>query len=68
MTARGSGAAISAIPARRNDKRRGWYPTVIRLWDEAWAQFIPLLDYDLENPQGHLLHAAIESLNTRYRS
>jgi transposase-like protein len=26
----------------------GRYPAVIRLWDNAWAEFIPFLDYDLE--------------------
>ena len=24
------------------------YPAVIRLWDNAWAEFIPFLDYDVE--------------------
>jgi putative transposase len=24
------------------------YPAIIRLWDNAWEQFIPFLDYDLE--------------------
>jgi putative transposase len=24
------------------------YPAVVRLWDNAWDEFIPFLDYDLE--------------------
>ncbi len=24
------------------------YPAIVRLWDNAWAEFIPFLDYDLE--------------------
>jgi putative transposase len=24
------------------------YPAIIRLWDNAWEEFIPFLDYDLE--------------------
>ena len=32
------------------------YPAVIRLWDNAWEEFIPFLDYDVEIRQVHLLH------------
>jgi len=24
------------------------YPAVVRLWDNAWTEFIPFLDYDIE--------------------
>jgi transposase-like protein len=24
------------------------YPAIIRLWEGAWEQFIPFLDYDIE--------------------
>jgi hypothetical protein len=24
------------------------YPAIVRLWENAWAEFIPFLDYDLE--------------------
>jgi transposase-like protein len=24
------------------------YPAVVRLWDNAWSEFIPFLDYDVE--------------------
>jgi putative transposase len=28
------------------------YGAIIRLWENAWEQFIPFLDYDIEIPQG----------------
>jgi transposase-like protein len=40
---------------------------VIRLWDNAWAEFIPFLDYDLEIRRVICSTNAIESLNARYR-
>ncbi|MEV0734358.1 IS256 family transposase [Polymorphospora sp. NPDC050346] len=49
------------------DKWAGRYPAVIRLWDNAWAEFIPFLDYDLEIRQVICSTNAIESLNARYR-
>lgn len=32
------------------------YPAVITLWDNAWSEFIPFLDYDAEIPPGDLFH------------
>ena len=43
------------------------YPAVIRLWDNAWSEFIPFLDYDVEIRQVICSTNAIESLNARYR-
>jgi len=43
------------------------YPAVIRLWDNAWQEFIPFLDYDLEIRRVICSTNAIESLNARYR-
>jgi len=43
------------------------YPAVVRLWDNAWAEFIPFLDYDLEIRRVLSTTNAIESLNARYR-
>jgi putative transposase len=42
-------------------------PNVIRLWDNAGAEFIPFLDYDLEIRKVICSTNAIESLNARYR-
>ena len=43
------------------------YPAVVRLWDNAWDEFIPFLDYDLEIRRVLCSTNAIESLNARYR-
>ncbi|GHJ54293.1 hypothetical protein Nm8I071_36000 [Nonomuraea sp. TT08I-71] len=40
---------------------------MIRLRDNAWAEFIPFLDYDLEIRKVICSTNAIESLNARYR-
>jgi len=56
---RSTGQPASAAGAR--------YPAVIRLWDRAWAEFIPFLDYDLEIRRVICSTNAIESLNARYR-
>jgi putative transposase len=48
----------AAAKAAFDDVAEKWgksYPAVVRLWDNAWEEFIPFLDY------------AIESLNARYR-
>ena len=43
------------------------YPAMIRLWENAWAEFIPFLDYDIEIRTVICSTNAIESLNARYR-
>lgn len=43
------------------------YPAIVRLWDNAWEEFIPFLDYDLEIRRVVCSTNAIESLNARYR-
>ncbi len=64
--------AINATAARSafDDLAEKWgqrYPAVIRLWDNAWAEFIPFLDYDVEIRTVICSTNAIESLNARYR-
>jgi putative transposase len=64
--------AVNATAARAAfddlaDKWGSRYPAVIRLWDNAWAEFIPFLDYDVEIRQVLCSTNAIESLNARYR-
>ncbi|MBM0280157.1 IS256 family transposase [Micromonospora tarensis] len=64
--------AVNAAAARAAfedlaEKWGGRYPAVIRLWDNAWAEFIPFLDYDLEIRKVICSTNAIESLNARYR-
>jgi transposase-like protein len=64
--------AVNASAARAAfddlvDNWGGRYPAVVRLWDNAWAEFIPFLDYDVEIRQVLCSTNAIESLNARYR-
>jgi putative transposase len=64
--------AVNATAARAafEDLAQKWgprYPAVIRLWDNAWAEFIPFLDYDVEIRTVICSTNAIESLNARYR-
>jgi transposase-like protein len=42
-------------------------PAVIRLYEVAWEEFIPFLDYDVEIRKVLCSTNAIESLNARYR-
>lgn len=43
------------------------YPAIVRLWDAAWAEFVPFLEYDLEVRRVICTTNAIESINARYR-
>ena len=43
------------------------YPAAVRLWRNAWEEFIPFLDYDKEIRKMICSTNAIESLNARYR-
>jgi transposase-like protein len=64
--------AVNAAAARAalDDLAERWgqrYPAIIRLWHNAWDEFIPFLDYDVEIRQVICSTNAIESLNARYR-
>jgi putative transposase len=64
--------AVNAAAARDafDELAEKWgprYPAVVRLWDNAWAEFIPFLDYDVEIRRVICSTNAIESLNARYR-
>jgi putative transposase len=59
-----------AAAAAVDDLEQKWgqrYPAIIRLWRNAWTEFIPFLDYDLEIRKVICSTNAIESLNARYR-
>ena len=43
------------------------YPAIKKLWENAWEEFIPFLDYDVEIRKVLCSTNAIESLNARYR-
>jgi putative transposase len=68
---------VRSWSAQRSNRRRTFdelaakwgqrYPAMIRVWDNAWADFIPFLDYDIEIRRVICSTNAIESLNARYR-
>jgi putative transposase len=65
-TAVGAPAARAAL----DDLAEKWgqrYAAIIRLWENAWDEFIPFLDYDVEIRRVICSTNAIESLNARYR-
>ena len=43
------------------------YPGIIRLWDNAWAEFVPFLAFEVEVRRVIFSTNAIESLNARFR-
>lgn len=49
-------AAAEAALDTLEDKWGQRYPAIIRLWRNAWNEFIPFLDYDVSDPPRHLLH------------
>lgn len=60
-------AAASMALDELTEKWGQRYPAVVRLWNNAWAEFIPFLDYDVEIRKVICSTNAIESLNARYR-
>ena len=64
--------AVNANVARAafEDMAEKWgarYPAIVKLWDNAWEEFIPFLAYDVEIGTVICSTNAIESLNARYR-
>jgi putative transposase len=43
------------------------YPAIIKLWESAWAEFVPFLAFDAEIRTVIATTNAIESLNARFR-
>jgi putative transposase len=43
------------------------YPAIVRLWENAWAEFVPFLAFDKEIRALITTTNAIESLNARFR-
>lgn len=43
------------------------YPAIIKLWENAWAEFVPFLAFDVEIRKVICTTNAIESLNARLR-
>jgi putative transposase len=60
----------TAAKAALDDLTDKWgvkYGAIIRLWERAWEQFTPFLEYDVEIRRVICSTNAIESLNARYR-
>ncbi len=43
------------------------YPAIVRLWENAWAEFVPFLGFDVEIRKVICSTNAIESVNARIR-
>jgi putative transposase len=43
------------------------YPAIVRLWENAWAEFVPFLQFDVEIRRIVCTTNAIESVNARIR-
>lgn len=63
VNADAAGAALDDLDSKWGQR----YPAMIRLWRNAWEEFIPFLDYDVEIRRVICSTNAIESLNARYR-
>ncbi len=45
----------------------GRYPAIVKLWQDAWAEFVPFLNFDTEIRRVICSTNAIESVNARIR-
>jgi putative transposase len=59
-------AALDAF-AEFSGKWERKYPAIVRLWTNAWPEFVPFLQFDLEIRKIVCSTNAIESLNARFR-
>jgi putative transposase len=60
----------AAAKARFDEFTQAWgdkYPAIIRLWANAWAEFVPFLGFDVEIRKIVCSTNAIESVNARIR-
>ena len=65
-TAVSESAALDAF-AEFSEKWEKRYPAIIRLWENAWAEFVPFLQFDNEIRAVICTTNAIESVNARLR-
>jgi transposase-like protein len=65
-TAPSEAAALDAF-AEFSGKWEKRYPAIIRLWENAWAEFVPFLQFDREIRTIICTTNAIESINARLR-
>jgi len=60
----------SAAAERFGEFQDAWgkkYPAIVRLWENAWAEFVPFLSFDVEIRTVICSTNAIESVNARIR-
>lgn len=63
-------ATEAAARERFTEFAEAWgarYPAIVRLWDQAWAEFVPFLAFDPEIRRIICSTNAIESVNARIR-
>jgi putative transposase len=65
-TAASEAAALDAF-AEFSAAWEARYPAIVRLWESAWAEFVPFLAFDTEIRTLITTTNAIESLNARFR-
>jgi putative transposase len=65
-TAPSEAAALDAF-AEFSGTWEAKYPAIVRLWENAWAEFVPFLGFDKEIRTLICTTNAIESLNARFR-
>jgi putative transposase len=65
-TAASEAAALDAFAAF-SGTWEARYPAIVRLWENAWAEFVPFLAFDREIRTIICTTNAIESLNARFR-
>jgi hypothetical protein len=37
-----------------SDNWEAKYPAIVRLWNNAWTEFVPFLNFDPQDPHDHL--------------
>ncbi|MEC9326234.1 MAG: IS256 family transposase [Actinomycetota bacterium] len=65
-TAASESAALDAFVAF-SEKWEQRYPAIIKLWEDAWAEFVPFLAFDKEIRTVICTTNSVESLNSRIR-
>jgi putative transposase len=65
-TAPSEQAALDAF-AELSAKWERKYPAVVRLWENAWPEFVPFLQFNIEIRKIVCTTNAIESINARFR-
>ena len=65
-TAATEAAALDRL-AEFSERWEGRYPAIVRLWENAWAEFVPFLGFDTEIRTIIYTTNAIESVNARIR-